>query len=104
MSVFWSSLGSELRERGRNATLFFLALGLLLTLFLGSLFISHEAYTDYVLPALPWASGSLAIVVVIGLLKARGRRRERGPRGPLSGDELSKARSKLVKSPNRRPS
>jgi hypothetical protein len=102
MSPFWASLFEELRGRGRNGTLFIFAIAILLGLLLFAAQIPRDVYVNYVLPVLPWAGLLVAAGSVWSILKGRARRRERLQRGPLSRDELTKARSKLVKGQNRK--
>jgi hypothetical protein len=97
MSPFWTGLFEELRGRGRNATLFIIAVAILFVLLLIAAQIPREVYVNYVLPVLPFAATLVGIGVVRALLQARARHRERLQRGPLSRDELNKARTKLVK-------
>src|SRR5262245_7788293 len=98
MSPFWTSVFADLRERGRNGTLFIVAVVLLFVLLVIASQIPHEVYVNYVMPVLPWAVGLVAIGFIRGFLKARARRRERFQHSPMSCDELNKARNKLVKS------
>lgn len=102
MSPFWSSLFGELSGHGRNATLFIVAVAVLIGLLLFAAQIPGAVYVDYVLPVLPWAALLVATGLVWNFFKARARRRERLARLTLSRDELNKARSKLVKGQNRK--
>jgi 4-amino-4-deoxy-L-arabinose transferase-like glycosyltransferase len=97
MSPFWTGLFEELRGRGRNATLFIFAIAILFVLLLIAAQIPREVYVNYVLPVLPVVIALVGFGVVKTLLQARAHRRERLQRGPLSRDELNKARTKLVK-------
>jgi hypothetical protein len=97
MSAFWGGLGEGLKNRGRNATLFIIALiGIILILLLANA-VSHAG-----LPIVPSALLILAtpvvLLVVIAARRIWSRNRLRGIDPPLSQDELSKARAKLSKS------
>jgi hypothetical protein len=103
MSPFWASLFAELRGRGRNATLFIFAIPIVLAALLLAARVPREAYVEYVLPAATAFALLFALALLRRIVKARSRGRSSQP-APLSRDELTKARSKLVKDTNRKPS
>ncbi len=97
MSPFWTSLFTHLRGCGRNATLFMFALaGCFGVLTLCALACQDEV-RRYILPALPWLGLVPILWICFAVRRARARQRQRLLRGPLSDDELHKARAKLVR-------
>jgi len=96
MSPFWGSLFDELRERGRNAALFIFAILIFLGLLLFAAQIPRDIYVNYVLPVLPVVGALILFGLVKGFFEMRARRRQRLNHGPLSADELKKARAKLA--------
>src|ERR1039458_4670406 len=118
MSPFWSSLFSQLRDCGRNATLFVFALAGCLGVLVLAIIVCQSELLRFILPVLP-GLGLLAVAWVcvairrrpvlpgLGLLavawfcvairRACVRRRERLLRSPFSDDELRVARLKLRK-------
>src|ERR1035441_3948331 len=97
MSPFWSSLFSQLRDCGRNATLFVLALAGCLGVLVLAIIVCQSELLRFVLPVLP-GLGLLAVAwVCVTIRRARVRRRERLLRVSLSDDELRVARLKLRK-------
>ena len=97
MSPFWSSLFGHLRDCGRNATLFLVALGGSLGVLLVCAMVCQSELGRFIPPALPWL-GLLAVVwICVVIHRARVRRRARLARSPMSDDELRVARSKLLK-------
>ena len=105
MSPFWVGLFENLRGRGRNATLFLIALAALF----GILFVSgvlseilqSKEFGDYARIVL--ASLGLFAVVWSGRTICRSlfRKRDRLNISRLSSDELTKARSKLLRNQKR---
>ena len=91
MSPFWGSLGEQLKDCGRNATLFLLSLAAIIGLLI---FAESLAF------ALPLAGFFLLLWLVVVIWRMFFRRRERSKYSRLSSDELTKARSKLVKNRN----
>lgn len=80
-----------------NANLFLLSLvGLFLSLLVIGILI-RTGFHQYLLPALPIVTIYFAIWMVKAWRRMRALRNQRPERGPLSRDELRKARSKLVK-------
>ena len=97
MSPFWSSLFSQLRDCGRNATLFVFALAGCLGVLVLAIIVCRSELLRFVLPVLP-GLGLLAVAwVCVTIRRARVRRRERLLRVSLSDDELRVARLKLRK-------
>jgi hypothetical protein len=104
MSHLWASFFLHLKDCGRHATLFMIALAGVfgVMLLIAGLYENHlERYLIGVL-------GVLALLAltsgIAGIARARARRRERLGHSPLSVDEMRKARAKLTKnsSPYRR--
>lgn len=100
MNYFWGNVFEYFKER-RYAAVFFGTLAALVgTIALGALLIEliyaydMERYLIYALPGL-----ALLFSALLGrsLAQARARRRDRYKISPLSRDELTKARSKLLK-------
>jgi hypothetical protein len=102
MSHFWSSLFEHLKDCGQNATLFLVALAGFIGLLVVAAIIIHTEVGQYFIAALPWLGVLLAAWGCLAFRRARARRRERLRQLPLSEDEVSKARSKLVRSRNPR--
>jgi hypothetical protein len=97
MSPFWSSLFSQLRDCGRNATLFVFALAGCLGVLVLAIIVCQSELLRFILPVLP-GLGLLAVAwVCVAIRRACVRRRERLLRSPLSDDELRVARLKLRK-------
>src|SRR6267378_3483572 len=100
MGPFWKSLGEDLKDRGRNPTVFIIAVAVFFGLIALIAIINETGLTQYIIPALPW-TGVLAVVWAgVAIRRAWARRRERLQHPPLSCDELRVARSKLVKDRN----
>ena len=97
MSPFWGSLFGQLRDCGRNATLFMFALAGALGVLALFATVCQSELRRFILPALPWLSLLPVAWVCLAIRRARLRRRERLLRSPLSEDELRVARSKLRK-------
>jgi hypothetical protein len=102
MNPFWAGLFENLRGRGRNATLFILVLPSLLMAAVFASQIPGEVYHNYILPGLLLVALIFLTWSVRSVLQARRRRRGRLPGGPLSDDELSKARVRLANNRLRR--
>ena len=97
MSPFWSSLFSQLRDCGRNATLFVFALAGCLGVLVLAIIVCQSELLRFILPVLP-GLGLLAVAwVCVAIRRACVRRRERLLRSLLSDDELRVARLKLRK-------
>ncbi len=96
MSPFWGEFFRELRGRGRNATIFIIALGAVLVLTcIGVAIYSSELR----IPIIVFTSGPMIFYVTVRwrrFRKLRARARLLQPLGPLSRDELRVARSKLT--------
>ena len=101
MGSFWTSLFEHLKHCGRSGTLFIFALAGLACLAALAVIICVTELYKYLLPMLPVIALVAAAWVGMTIHRARGRRRERLHRSPLSRDELRVARSKLVKDANR---
>ena len=103
MSPFWTSLFDGLKDRGRNTAAFFIALGVF---FVGVLIaaaieqeidVRNDVY-DSVKPALRCLAVLAVLVLCLAFRQSFSRRkRRRQSFSRLSSDELSKARSKLLK-------
>ncbi len=97
MGHFWTSFFEHIRSCGRNATLFLFALaGFAAFVALAALLFLTWLH-DYVLPALPFLAIPAAVWLVISIRRARARRHLRTHFGPLSDNELHRARAKLRK-------
>ena len=105
MSPFWVGLFENLKERGRNATLFIVALaalfGVLLVSGVLSEILSSKDYGDYARIVLTLLG--LAAVIWCGRACYRGffGKYDRSNISRLSSDELTKARSKLLRNQKR---
>jgi len=105
MSPFWVGLFENLRGRGRNATLFLIALAALIAVLLVSgvlsAILSSKEFGDYARIVL----AVIGTVVVIWCGRAFWRsffgKRDRSNISQLSSDELTKARSKLLRNQKR---
>ena len=98
MNHFWTSFFAHLKDCGRNATLFMIALpGVFgLMLLIAALYQNHlENYLFGVVSVIGFFMLTWAIA---GVVRERARRRERLSGSPLSLDEMRKARAKLTKS------
>ena len=100
MNFFWGNVFEYFKDR-RVAAIFFgtlLALGgLLIAGFIAAQVICTYHLENYVVYALPVMALALLVQISRGIARARARRHERYKISPLSRDEVSKARSKLVK-------
>jgi hypothetical protein len=97
MSAFWISLCENLKHYGRNATIFFFALGGFFILLALAAIINSAELLPFIVPLLPGIGLFAAAWAWVALRRTRARQRERLPRQPLSRDELRVARSKLLK-------
>ena len=100
MNYFWGNVFEHFKER-RYAAVFFgtlMALGglLIVGLILYQVICAYELQ-DYIIYSLPGAALILIAWVGRGFAQARARRRDRYKISPMSRDELTKARSKLVR-------
>jgi|ERR1043166_1812765 uncharacterized membrane protein len=102
MGPFWKSLGEGLKDRGRNPTVFIIAVAVFFGLTGLIALVKEAGLTQYIMPALPWMGVFAATWAGVAIRRGRERRRERLQRPPLSCDELRAARSKLVKDRNRK--
>ena len=106
MSPFWASLFDSLKDRGRNTTAFFIALGAFFVAIFIAAGIEQEIANssdvfDYVKPALRCLVVLAVFLLCLAIRQAFSRRKRRRPNfSRLSSDELSKARSKLLKDRN----
>lgn len=98
MSPFWISLFDNLKDCGRNATLFIVTLGAIIFGLVVVLVMCMNDLHQYITPALPVASGLVMVWACVAFRRARARRRERLRYSRLSDDELRVARLKLIKS------
>lgn len=101
MGPFWKSLGEDLKDRGRNPTVFIIAVVIFFGLIGLFAIIKETGLIQYVIPTLLWMSVLAAAWAVVVIRRARARRRVRLEHPPLSCDELRVARSKLVKDRSR---
>ncbi len=106
MSPFWAGLFENLRERGRNATLFLVALAALVGLLvlgavLERILRSVDIDADAARVVLALAALAAAALLVRGMRRAFFGPRGRSSISRLSSDELTKARSKLQRNRNR---
>jgi hypothetical protein len=97
MSPFWISFFEDVKDCGRNATLFVVTLGALLLGLLVVVALCESELGKYIIPALPLAGGMAVFWVSVAFPPARARRRERLNYSPLSDDDLRVARLKLTK-------
>jgi hypothetical protein len=97
MNPFWTSFFEHLRDCGRDATLFLMALAGFVGLLVIIAILETTALREYFLQAALVAL--LFTLVRLALLLRRFRARRRNPLRfpPLSRDERRVARSKLVK-------
>ena len=102
MGPFWKTLGEDLKDRGRNPTVFIIAVAVFFGLVGLIAIINQAGLTKYIVPALPWMGVLAAAWAGMAIRRARARQRERLEHPPLSCDELRVARSKLVKGRNRK--
>jgi hypothetical protein len=100
MSFFWGNVFEYFKERRYAAVFFGTLMGLIGMLAAGA--IIYQVVCEYELERY-WGYALLAGLLLSGgwigrgILRARRRRRDRGGVLPLSRDELTKARSKLLK-------
>jgi uncharacterized membrane protein YhaH (DUF805 family) len=97
MSPFWTSLFSNLKADRRSTTLFMITLAGMFMLIVLVTALCANNLQDYVIRALPGVGVFMGVWIALTIRRARARRRERLGYPRLSFDELSKARSKLVK-------
>src|SRR5882724_11458035 len=97
MSPFWAGLFDQLKDCGRNATLFVITLGGLFVLLVVLAFICAKGLQEYLFYALPLAGMFLLRWTWNAVRRARRGRNDPGLNRPLSDDELRVARSKLTK-------
>jgi hypothetical protein len=97
MSHFWTSFFAHLKDCGRNATLFMIALagGFGLMLLIAALYENH--LENYLIGVLGILASFALTSGIAGIARARARRRDRLGGSPLSVDEMRKARAKLTK-------
>jgi len=91
MNYFWGNIFEYFNDR-RVAGVFFRTLLILIVLLVAGL-LFHE-FLVYVLPVV---AGIFLIRFGVAIARAWARRRDRYKSSPLSRDELSKARSKLMR-------
>lgn len=97
MGHFWTSFFEHLRDCGRNATLFLVALtGFFLLLSLGALVYALGWYR-YLVLAWPVIAIAALVRLVVLLRRRRSLRRQHDHVAPLSENELHRARAKLRK-------
>lgn len=100
MNYFWGNVFEYFKERRYAAVFFGTLAGLVGAIALGALLIELIYAYDmegYLIYALPGLALLFSAWVGHGLARARARRRDRYKISPLSRDELTKARSKLLK-------
>jgi hypothetical protein len=97
MSPFWFSFFTHLRECGKKAHLFMITLAILFVLVVIAAVIYGNNLQGYALGAAAPVAIFLLTWGIIALIRARARRLQRVGTGPLSYDELRKARSKLIR-------
>src|SRR6266446_4820694 len=97
MSPFWTSLFVQLRDCGRNATLFLVTIVAMVGLLLLLLVIWGNDLHKYIIPALPVIAGFAVIRIAAAIRRFRARHRGRWRYAPLSQNELRAARLRLVK-------
>jgi hypothetical protein len=104
MNHFWASFFAHLKDCGRNATIFMIALACVF----GVMLLIAELYEKHLENYLIGVLAVLAVFALINgiasIVRARVRRGQRVGGSPLSLDEMRKARQKLTKnsSPYRR--
>jgi hypothetical protein len=102
MDSFWGSLFEHLKQCGRNAAIFLVALALVVGLLLISISAGHSDLLPFVLGGV--AGIGLCVVLRLAISFRRNfliqRERLRFPQ--LSSDEVTKARSKLLNNRERR--
>jgi len=103
MSPFWASLFDQLKDCGRNATLFIITLACLFVLLMVVAMICVNGLQQYLIYALP-----LVILFLLrwswnAVRRARRSRNDPSVNRPLSDHELRVARSKLTKKWQSRP-
>ena len=103
MNPFWSGF-EHLKNCGRDATPFLYSLAGVFGLLVAFAIILQTEVLSHLLPALPWIGLVMAVWVYLAIRRAMSRRRQRLQRRPLSADELSKARCKLMRSGTQGPS
>jgi len=97
MGPFWTSFFEHLKDCGRNAAVFYLALaGVFLSLIAG-LIIYETGLYRYLIRAAPFMGFFVLAWTVLAIRRLRERRRQRWQFQKLSEDELRVARSKLRK-------
>ena len=97
MNHFWASLFDSLKDCGRNATLFLVALaGFFVALTLAAILFGTGLYR-YIGPALPVIAILVLVWACVSIRRTLLNRRHRLRYPPLSVDELRKARTKLTR-------
>lgn len=103
MNPFWGSFFDHLKDRGRNAALFVVALGGLFVLLIVTAWAVENGHDDSIIAALSAAGLFFAIFAGGAIRRMFLNRRDRLKFPKLSSDELRKARSKLVNNPGTAP-
>jgi hypothetical protein len=105
MSPFWVGLFENLRGRGRNASLFLIALaalfGVLLVSGVLSEILQSKEFGDYARIVLVGLGLSAVVWSGRAICRSLFRKRDRLDVSRLSSDELTKARSKLLRNQKR---
>jgi len=97
MSPFWATLFQQLKDSGRDATLFIIALaGFFIVLVIAAVIFGTGLYR-YIVPALPFIALLVLVRTCFSIRRAWRNRRHRLQYPPLSADELRKARTKLTR-------
>jgi uncharacterized membrane protein YbhN (UPF0104 family) len=97
MNHFWASFFVHLKDCGRNATLFMIALAGVFGLMLLTAALYENHLENYLIGVVSVAAIFMFVSTIAAFVRARTRRRERLSHSPLSLDEMRKARAKLTK-------
>jgi hypothetical protein len=101
MTHFWASFFAHLKDCGRNATLFMIALAGVFGVMLIIVALYENHLENYLVGVVLVIAIFMFISTIAEFVRARTRRQERLSHSRLSLDEMRKARAKLTK--NDRP-
>jgi hypothetical protein len=97
MSPFWTSFFEDVKDCGRDATLFVVTLGAMILGLVVVLIICLNELHKYIIPALAVVGGLAMVWACVSFRRVHARRRGRLQNSRLSDDELRVARLKLIK-------
>ena len=100
MSPFWSGFFDQLKDCGKNATLFLAIMATLVGVAVLSVVLAGKSFAPEITPALPGIAFLAVLRVWCVIRRDRLARRQRLSFPRLSDDELRVARSRLTRNQN----